>query len=479
MCQFFLPLATEMQNKQIRMTFAHKIVVFQPVISSCCVDLPAKAAVQCIKQCNGYNSCTFCRHPGCQTTNRKGTSFARFPMEKDINMELRTHEQTLISMQKRIKAPGATEKEDGIKNYSCLVGFDYVDIIYTFGIDYMHNCLLGIGVLLFELWTNSGHKALNHYIVPKKRTILNERIESLKLCSFIHRKPRSFEYKNKYKANEIRSLILYCLPICLREILPHEYYTHFMLFSNALHILLRVKLTEFDLEMAEKKLVLFVHQFEKLYGKHNMVMNVHMLLHLVDSVRRHGPLWMQSAFPFEDYNGVLSRYVVGPREVLLQITTKYLLSKSLSNKGKPIARCFDHPLGKSSPIRITIVGEMLALEKIGIQHNTIMAFKRYKSQNSIVYTSELYKKAKRTVDYFVKLKNDQIGKIKYFFESGGENVCMLKCFNFTSEVEHLTEIKETDQFKVITIDFIQSKLIHIKMYDQNYVTFEPNPFERE
>lgn len=68
-------------------------------------------------------------------------------------VEERTHSETLVSMQKCIQQPGTTIKEDGIKNVSCIVGLNHINIIQTFAIDYMHNCLIGNGMLLLELWT--------------------------------------------------------------------------------------------------------------------------------------------------------------------------------------------------------------------------------------------------------------------------------------------------------------------------------------
>lgn len=183
------------------------------------------------------------------------------------------------------------------------------------------------------------------------------------------------------KANEIRTLILYCLAVCLQEIFPQKYYSHFIMFSSALHILLGEHITENDLNRAESSLKVFVEKFETLYGKHHMVMNVHMLLHLVSTVRRHGKLWAQSAFPF---------YVV-----LLQLTTKYLLSRTLNIKQKETPICHEQFLGRATPIEVTAEEETSTLRNIGIQYDVILAFKRYQGQNGDIFISEIYTKAKK------------------------------------------------------------------------------------
>lgn len=58
--------------------------------------------------------------------------------------------------------------------------------------------------------------------------------------------------------------------------------------------------------VAQKNLELCVKDFQKLYGFVNMSFNMYQLLHACDyCVRNWGPLWVTSAFGFENINGVL------------------------------------------------------------------------------------------------------------------------------------------------------------------------------
>jgi len=59
----------------------------------------------------------------------------------------------------------------------------------------------------------------------------------------------------------------------------------------------------------------FVALFEVLYGAESMRFNVHMLLHVVQSVRMSGPLWATSTFPFESNIHFLKQLVNGPKGV--------------------------------------------------------------------------------------------------------------------------------------------------------------------
>lgn len=58
-----------------------------------------------------------------------------------------------------------------------------------------------------------------------------------------------------------------------------------------------------DIEESEKLLKQFVKDIPFLYGNWELSYNVQQLLHLGLVVRRWGPLWATSAFPFEDQNG--------------------------------------------------------------------------------------------------------------------------------------------------------------------------------
>lgn len=67
--------------------------------------------------------------------------------------------------------------------------------------------------------------------------------------------------------------------------------------------------------------------FQKLYEKSSVTMNVHLLRHFVHVVKNLGPLWSYSTFGFESKNGVLKNYVNGTGNVLSQVVKRFILSK--------------------------------------------------------------------------------------------------------------------------------------------------------
>eukprot|EP00734_Pompholyxophrys_sp_LG126_P000209 Pompholyxophrys_sp_v1_NODE_49_length_3016_cov_4.701891.p2 type:complete len:282 gc:universal NODE_49_length_3016_cov_4.701891:866-21(-) len=73
--------------------------------------------------------------------------------------------------------------------------------------------------------------------------------------------------------------------------------------------MLQHTLSVIDIDKAEKQLQKFVKDFELLYRPINCCPNIHYIWHYGDSVRRHGPLWVNSMFPYENANGALKSIV--------------------------------------------------------------------------------------------------------------------------------------------------------------------------
>ena len=52
---------------------------------------------------------------------------------------------------------------------------------------------------------------------------------------------------------------------------------------------------------------------------HMMMNNVHSLIHLASECLTHGPLDVFSAFPFENFNGILKKKIRSPKNALAQL----------------------------------------------------------------------------------------------------------------------------------------------------------------
>lgn len=127
---------------------------------------------------------------------------------------------------------------------------------------------------------------------------------------------------------------MFYAPTVLKSVLPRRFFEHLLLLCKAAYVLQTTCITQLELFYASQHLNEFVRNFETLYGRCHMTYNVHILLHLSDSVRNWGPLWCYSAYSFEGCNGFLLKLYHGTQSVPLQIVTSFLLLKQVESFGK-------------------------------------------------------------------------------------------------------------------------------------------------
>ncbi|XP_037033278.1 uncharacterized protein LOC119072210 [Bradysia coprophila] len=497
--EYFLPLINEMNNVKktpIVMSLDNAEFTFKPVVTHCAVDLPAKSKLQETKQFGGYNACTFCHIPGKQVliytksgknkTNKqkqnksgkdgKQMKCVRYPA--GTSYPLREEKETLRSM-----LAASTSKDkiiDGIKDVSCLVALEHFHVVNSISCEYMHSVLLGVVKQILNFFCNPKNSKGKFYITKKNRKLLNKRILEIKPNCEVARKPRSLEQLSTFKASEFRSMLLFYMPVCLAGLVPDVFVKHVRLLSAAVYKLLKSTIPIEEVDEAGEMLDRFVEQHQKLFGIEAMVMNVHLLTHLVDSVRALGPLWTHSAFPFERNNGVLLKKVNGTTDVLLQISSKYCLEKSMmSRREKPIIK-EKVLLGR----RFTMADESLCVFDIersrgaDLSNKTLSVHKRIKLKN-IIYTSTSYTLPKKSVDYFVGLQNDMIGKAKFYYESGGNKYVVLEEFEIIDTIDHILKVAPTRRNILASINDINQKYLYMTVGTNQYISSVPNTYEKE
>lgn len=159
---------------------------------------------------------------------------------------------------------------------------------------------------------------------------MDTRLRQILPTSEIKRLPRSIEDHVKYwEASEIHSFLLYYGLPTLYGILPENYFNHYILFVQAIYILLKDSISEAELKEADRLLDSFCKSFSNLYQDRFFTMNVHQLLHLVDDVRDLGPLYTHSCFTFENKNGFILRLIHGTQSIDNQILSAVSLAQRL------------------------------------------------------------------------------------------------------------------------------------------------------
>lgn len=359
-----------------------------------------------------------------------------------------------------------------------MVAFEHFNIINSMSVEYMHCVLLGMQKHILELFLNTKNSGKPFYIAPKHRQILNKRILGLQPPAYIVRKPRSLDDRSNFKASEFRFFLLYYLPVCLPGLVGNVYVQHVRRLSAAVYILLKRTIPKVEVNDAEKMLIRFVRDHQTLFGKQSMVMNVHLLNHLAESVRQLGPLWCHSAFAFERNNGVLLKKANGTTDVLLQISSKYALSKSILKKIEPKSN--NILLGKSQQIKeqSLLVLNMESQEKLNWSNVALSVYMRIELDKT-TYTSLIYTRPKRSIDYFIGLKNNVIGMAKFYVEHNNQICVVMEEFEVDDSLNHISKVQSKNRNIMALVADIQVKYIYMKIGPNQYVCSAPNPYEVE
>ncbi|CAN8023538.1 unnamed protein product [Ixodes persulcatus] len=286
----------------------------------CCLDAPARAAVQNQVQFNGYFGC-----PWCMVAGEHLEGAMRFPEAHQI--EERTHELVLRDMKYAVTYDTTV---NGFKGPSPLINLENYDMVSGQACEYMHSVLLGVTKQLTEHLLDSSNSAERFYIgSPQSLESANKLLMSIRPPHCITRLPRSLCERSYWKANEWRNWLLYYSVPCLENLLPHRYWKHWCLLAEAIWILLSTRISQEMISHAESLLKRFVDQVLRLYNTKMMTFNMHQLLHLAKSVRDLGPLWAHSAFVFETGNGKLVKCVTAAKGVPLQILERVCMAQEV------------------------------------------------------------------------------------------------------------------------------------------------------
>lgn len=447
---------------------------FRPFVTHSCCDLPAKAMLQGTLRFCGYHACGYCHHPGISITNKHNTGkYCRY-VKRNPNDKLRSHDEVILQLGKI--ADGSRGLIDGFNSISCMIAMPEFDMVNGYGIDYMHCIAIGITNTLWDLWLNSKNSKTGHYLNKNDRKNLNERILSIKPISEFKRSPKSLQDRGTIQANDRRWYLLYYLRYSLSGILNMTYVSHMQLLSAAIYSLSKKSITQNEIKSARAKLTQFADDFEELYGKESVTMNVHLIRHIPDAVIHLGPLWAQSLFGFEAMNGVLNRMVKSPKQPIQQIAGKYIMRMSLKGKIDFKPRSSKVICSIKDKTTIPTIEEKVAFLEKGIEHGTFQLWKRIKF-NGVSYTSTVYRDTK-SIDYFVLLSNKAMGKIRYFIETGMNVYALVANFTEYERSDHLIEVIENKSFSLFSIKEIAKKLLYFKMLTKEIVCEVPNNYEK-
>ena len=325
---FFQPFLEEMAQlaeSGIQWVDKSGLPVTSRVFPAACVcDSVARAVIQNCMQFNGQFGCGMCFHEG--QVVAKGRGHTRVYPLGDEMPPLRSHAQIMADAE---AATFSGQPVNGIKGVCPLALMSKFNVAKSFVPDYMHSVCLGVTRQFVNLWFDTRYSDQAFHLSLQQRDRIDAYLCAIRPPREVTRCPRPLAEMKFWKASEWRSFLILYSPIIMKEFLPHSYYSHWMLLSQAIYFLLKKEIYADEINVAELCLCKFVMKVQTLYGVEHSSYNVHLLIHLAESVREWGSLWANSAFIYEDSNGKLLNMYNGTQYVPMQIAQRFLAFQHL------------------------------------------------------------------------------------------------------------------------------------------------------
>lgn len=487
-------------------------------------DLPARCLVCNSVQYNGSFSCWKCMQKGETSERGKGHTHV-FPYisanpkgpERTVYDVHRDAQQAMNNLEQRKTGYSV----NGVKGPSWLTFFPNFNIVKGISIDYMHGVLLGVQKLLLRLWFSSEFKSKD-FSFHEHVHIVDYRLNNLKPTLDISRLPRSIETDLKYwKASEYRSFLLYFGAPVMYGILDNNRFNHYLQLVNGIRILLKFGSTEEEVSEAEAMLFNFCADFECLYEKCFMTLNIHQLVHLADSVRALGPLYTHSCFSFEDKNGLLLKMIQGTQNIDSQIVTgvsfvqkipelkqRFLENTVEGSKLEKLLNAIEYPnlliRGEMIERGVYILGGVKLRDLLEDEYTKLCdflgyapvnekfrTFKRIDFFNYIIYGLHYKRMTKRDNSTVMYMDGNDVcfGRVRFFLLVTVHDKTTVLALTEKLESLHYSEnlnvlkVQKTDEFHYIPIKTIKEGCMFLEVQSNHditcYVCRFPNKLESD
>ncbi|CAD6241492.1 GSCOCG00009289001-RA-CDS [Cotesia congregata] len=493
--QPFVNEANKLSEKGIEWKLQQQTITskFIPICAS--VDSVARCMILNMKEYDGTYGCTFCEHPTECVDN-----FQKFSMTMIVPKE-RTDKSIKNQM---VQTAEIQEGNDvmGVLGPSPLMNLDYFNIADGMSPDYIDAVLLGVIKEHTEILLSSLGE--DYYVGnPNQLEVLNTRLSSFKHPTCITRSPPTLTDRKMWKATEWRSWLLFYSLICFKGILPQKYFDHLAILVEAIHILLSDKINYDELDMVDSMIIRYAVTYQEYFGKHAMTYNIHLLLHMVKSVLKLGPLSYHNTFIFENENQFLMKLPNNTKNITIQIARRYLFQKALSplkskiNISGPFLQFCERNLTGCLKNIFEIDGCIL-IDKgkeyylNDNEQKLVNRLDKCKSFNRIIYnrkryTSKSYCPWEKIDDSVILLKNDKIGIINnicYFNSHENEKkiyifyeeVIRLRKYFYSSKnvtVQSIEECIITKNLQFCEVKMILRPCMLTAVQSKHYVIFVP------
>lgn len=295
-----------------------KCVNTKVVALAFCADTVGKHPILGIKSHNGYNSCPSCEIPGtsiknCSVINYKPAQFDQ--SDKMIEFDLRDGTCLLNAEKGQIVDKPAIASIPLFQPFLCT------------GIDPMHGIDIGVFKKIFN---NIFSTSKNAYSVGAngRRRASEVMLDNIKGADFMPRSPRSLSQFKHFKASEMHMLgFFFLVPIFVEltstNVTLKRCFENYVDLIVGLSILYGDNISKEDILEAKKNLHKFYTDYTRIYGTDKCTTNIHLMVHVADTVQCLGPLWALSMYPFEAQNRkFVNSFQTNSKGILYQISER-------------------------------------------------------------------------------------------------------------------------------------------------------------
>ena len=326
-------------------------------------------------------------------------------------------------------------------------------------------------------------------------TQLDDILKAIQVPHQLARLSRPFSERSIWKAREWENFILfYNIPL-FEKVISKRYLRYWSILVQSLYTLLKCNITLDQLNHVDDMLHEFVFDTEVLFTKTAMTSNIHLLLHISESVMNWGPLWAHSTYCFESANHHTLQAIHCSIDVNLQIVryinmqkTVRTLQHSLYPHASSVVIDYCETLSKKrikrsrKLIRISYLGTEFyfpneLLLRLQMTPNSTVGYTRIIKDGCLYMSFKI--ENKRSNNSFAKLNNGTFIRIVYFLvdtENNAEitvyNLIKTSVSKFSKHIHLINKI--TDEMQSIDSNEINIICAIINVEDKMYLCELPN-----
>ena len=378
-------------------------------------DMPATASLLCMKQFNGYYGCPHCFIKGFRKDHRTlfGVNKAFMLRENDTFLKCGQRAQEI--------------KGDfyGVKSSTPLNAF--FKFPWDCPVDPMHQIFIGTGKVL--------SKSLNSLVKGRARIIIEHKTTKCKVPFDVLHRPISLEEIQRWKAFDFKLFFFHIAPLVFKDVEIHAgFFESFCQFSIATRLLSDQNILPKNLEIAEELIRMFFSNFTELYGDESQSFNFHTMRHLVEQVRRLGPLWLFTCFCFEGANHELMSALRGtikhPEKMATRFLEKQLNYAEYKAKNKETKNCLDN-FTCVNPEARTFIDTFSSVQ---------LVYGRHKTKTGKIFCSLAYTRLNQNLgEVIVQISGGAFIQIFCFAVFENESYAIAKPFEVVSELNLLSK----------------------------------------